>query len=743
MASTSMSAGSNNRPPDQLDNEDDRSRLRVSKACTRCRARKDRCDGLTPCTACRNANKPCAYEATTKKRGLPEGYVRSLEKLITLASNTVEGLEDVLVGYLRDDEVKKDWNSPAGDELYTHWKESGVHQELEIFLQSAASSTNTGKRKRTSEDDQSESPAERLNVMLELLRERRYHVAEGDGGERNGNSEDCIGVGTVTSLPSGTGTTTAFPANSKDLLDLYFTHVHPWFPVLNRPAVLKAFYGQMRRAPETAIKPDGGRALIWSIFAYAVVIDNSSAEDMAELSRDYSEVSLKHIPTPYTNAEDVSDFGEMHAQALLILALLRLGNGQWLGSWMCTARSVRILLAKRSPSAKGVLQGCFILETLLNVHFNNSHSLCPPTLVGEMIDEDGHEEWESWGGHQHAGHNEPSFALSVFNRLTKVFMILHEALADPEAAKSPIYIQAKLEAIHGLAQEHFNAGINSPSLHSPPHHVYFQIGLLFAQLRLVTSVSREARTQFEVTSLATNVLGLFEICEKSHIGLVRVPPLFADILNLAIEVASQIRNQSAMSAASPSHQDVISTISRFRSELTTTWASYRSTTYKEDMEVTLFGESPNTSLGAPQTINYDLEPLPAPVAAANHRTSNRRTPQQQMPSLASPAYSRNSFSQNNWPVVPQLQQFGSAFPVTSPSFQGDEVDAIFHEMAHLDTNEWMNERAMGLKDFGFTDESAFMDFCNDPERLAIPLEAANIPLSSSRQSWTFATPQPP
>lgn len=742
MASASMSASSNHRPPDQLDNEDDRSRLRVSKACTRCRTRKDRCDGLTPCTACRNANKPCAYEATTKKRGLPEGYVRSLEKLITLASHTVDGLEDVLVGYLRDDEVKKDWNTSVGDELYTHWKESGVHQELEIFLQNTASSTNTGKRKRTSEDDQSESPAERLSTMLELLRERSYRVTEGYGDEQNADGKDSSDMENETSLPSRTGTARAFPGNSKDLLDLYFTQVHPWFPVLSRPTVLKMFYGQMRRIPETAVKPDGGRALLWSIFAYAAVIDNSSTEGMAALSRDYSEMSLKHIPTPYTNAEDVSDFGEMHAQALLILALLRLGNGQWLGSWMCTARSVRILLATQSQSAKGVLQGCFILETLLSAHFDNSRSLCPSTLVEEMIDEDGHEEWDSWGGHQLTGSSEPSFGLSIFNRLTKVFMILHEALAEPEAAKSPVYIQSKLEAIHGLAQEHFKAGIKSPSLQSPPHHVYFQIGLLFAQLRLVTSVSREARTQFDLTSLATNVLGLFEICEKSHIGLIHVPPLFADILNLAIEVASQIRDQFVVSAASPSYQDVITTISRFRSELTTTWASYRSTTLKEDAEITLIRESQNASLEVLQTIDYGLQPLPTPIATTNDELSNQWKPQQQIPPLASPVYSRTSFSQNNWPVLSQPQQFGTAFPVTSPSFQGDEVDAIFHEMAHLDTNEWTNERAMGLKDFGFTDESAFMDFCNDPERLAVPLEAGHVTLSSSRQSWTFATPQP-
>jgi hypothetical protein len=50
-------------------------------------------------------------------------------------------------------------------------------------------------------------------------------------------------------------------------------------------------------------------------------------------------------------------------------------------------------------------------------------------------------------------------------------------------------------------------------------------------------------------------------------------------------------------------------------------------------------------------------------------------------------------------------------------FMTDDVDAIFRDLAHLDTTEWTNNREQGLKDFGFTDDSTFRAFCNDPERL--------------------------
>lgn len=56
---------------------------------------------------------------------------------------------------------------------------------------------------------------------------------------------------------------------------------------------------------------------------------------------------------------------------------------------------------------------------------------------------------------------------------------------------------------------------------------------------------------------------------------------------------------------------------------------------------------------------------------------------------------------------------------TSPSFNGDDIDALFHEMARLDTDQWMIDRSKGLEEFGFKDDSTFEAFCNDPSRLML------------------------
>ncbi|KAK5073990.1 hypothetical protein LTS08_001914 [Lithohypha guttulata] len=717
------------------DNEDDRKR--VSKACSRCRLRKDRCDGSQPCTNCQTANKPCSYEATTKKRGLPEGYVRGFEKLITLACQTIDGLEPVLTSLLKDEELRKLWNTSKGDGLYSSWKDSDLYHQLDGFLRDTASNYSGPKRKR--DDDSSESPPE-LDTVLQQLRANQFRITQEQllytmTGQHVTDGQEQ----TAQPLP-----TTKLPSNSKGLIDLYFTHVHCWFPILDRPSVLKEYYAYSRRTLGQK-QHDGGQALIWAILAYTVQLD-ADMQDKQALSRRYSEISLKYIPTPYTNAEDVQDFDVMQAQALVILSLLRLGNGQWVGAWMCTGRAVRILLAKNvqaehSQQRRGAFQGCFILETLLNVHFDNTRPLFLPSLVDHMLDEDGFEEWESWGSSQG-----PSFARSIFNRLTSVFLILHDALTDNAASMDPSYIQSKLTSIHNLAQEHFNLGIGSPTVESPPHHVYFQIGLLFAQLRLVSRLAEQDAVQFDLMSLTINVLGLFEICEKSvNIGLTRMPPLFADILNLAIDVAAGARISFGSSASSPTYQDFVFTISDFRARLSNIWASFHSrkaistpgtessgarrTMYNDDYVVTDVAvhsqtepqEAFPTTIGTRSTSQIPLAPTQSFFPEAN----------------------QNALGQGPWSGVDLVGDSlvsGAAFPITSPSFAGDEVDAIFHEMAQLDTSEWANERAMGLKDFGFSDESAFMDFCNDPERL-LPVDSS-MPLSSNRQSWTF-TGQPP
>lgn len=718
------------------------------------------------CTACRSAEKPCVYEATTKKRGLPEGYVRSLEKLLAIATQSIDGLEDALVACMQDEVVRKSWNSAVAEEVHSsHWKDSHLHQELESLLGNIQNNNSAGtKRKRNSEADTPED----ASSMLQSLKAVSYCVVRGHHEESN----------RLLSAPKAqTLDHEPFPRDSHRLFDLYFTHVHCWFPILTRPSILKSYYECSRRAPSTRTSESesADRALLWAILAYAVMIDVDGAEARHEMSQRFQAISLQHLLShaklnetkgeseqciASSNQEqnqnvrksdfeqrdisarsqnsvsgNIEGFTVVHAQALLILALLEQGRNRWLRSWMMISSAKRVLLAHDKQGnrsfIKSALRGCFVIEMFLNMHWHFDHE---PFTQPELMDEDGHEEWEPWSTPVGYSNGSPSFASSVFNRLSQVL----QAIVNSSSS-----VHERLQEAFRLQKANANAGVPPVSQgSSPPHHVYLQLGFTFAQLALSSDSGMRRNA-------AAHIFDLLETCKSPHIGLGRVPPLFSDVLHTA--------NNELLS-----HQGLVTKYVTLRAELAQYWPVFEA----QDGTSTICKSTiANASVGPdavnrpsvagnlirfPSTGNLLEDTMPLQNQWVQTPTAPPSAGTPQLDTTQSPFYAQvsgtrsDSFNQiNSWAryqrVSQRADQSNSAsYPVTSPSFQGDEIDAIFHEMAHLDTNEWTTERALGLKEFGFNDDSAFVEFCNDPERLAIPAETGNLPLSSSRQSWTFA-----
>ncbi|GKZ95771.1 hypothetical protein AnigIFM59636_009779 [Aspergillus niger] len=85
----------------------------------------------------------CAYDLLARKRGLREGYVRSLEKLLALAIREVNGFEDdalALLGVVPEsvaiqNQFKTPWTGDeSSNQLYYMWKTSRLHRALEGTL---------------------------------------------------------------------------------------------------------------------------------------------------------------------------------------------------------------------------------------------------------------------------------------------------------------------------------------------------------------------------------------------------------------------------------------------------------------------------------------------------------------------------------------------------------------------------------------------------------------------------------
>lgn len=128
-------------------------RKRVSQACDRCRSRKDKCDGKKPsCSTCATHGRICSYDTNVKKRGLPEGYVRGMEKLWGVAIRDVADVEDHLLllinGESRRELFLGDWNDEGNsDKLVDLWRKSKILKELEILLSNTEQTTENRKRK--------------------------------------------------------------------------------------------------------------------------------------------------------------------------------------------------------------------------------------------------------------------------------------------------------------------------------------------------------------------------------------------------------------------------------------------------------------------------------------------------------------------------------------------------------------------------------------------------------------------
>lgn len=109
--------------------------------------------GPQACSTCITNGRTCSYDANVKKRGLPEGYVRGLEKLWGLAIRDVEEVEDGVLSALAGDEDSIGtpldvWNDETNSEnLVELWRKSQISRELERLLSSQDLSGDMKKRR--------------------------------------------------------------------------------------------------------------------------------------------------------------------------------------------------------------------------------------------------------------------------------------------------------------------------------------------------------------------------------------------------------------------------------------------------------------------------------------------------------------------------------------------------------------------------------------------------------------------
>lgn len=446
-----------------------------------------------------------------KKRGLPEGYVRGLEKLWGLTIREVEGVEEnvllVITGDDGNDTLSRVWNDDGNsDNLVEIWRKSHISRELERLLSIVEPPVENGKRKRTDSEShagkkvglsgippvktqESQKAGPSVSGWLNRKLDIRAPDASGDSpalsdiydsGRFMGRDPESI-LSPPYPNPASVNSAKSLevpdlPSEAWHLLDVYFSYTHSWLPIIEKHDLLRTSYqySQNRNNIPTSGYGSGDHAALWAAIAYAKfqhrAINNIPhaqgpvAEMVWTAERMYSQ-ARSLIP----NEDGIFELG--HVQALLILALTNMGLGHLSRAWFLIGQAVRvaaflgldrpsddILKAFSKSRTKHVFLGCFVLDTIIAARLGHRpHLRTDDVDIVGLIDEDGLEEWDPWMDcltvrRGSTGSRGPASVLSTFNRLVQVLQILNEAACLPDNSKRLQLSTGLLEKLHIWSQ---------------------------------------------------------------------------------------------------------------------------------------------------------------------------------------------------------------------------------------------------------------------------------------------------
>ncbi|KAJ5159251.1 uncharacterized protein N7500_008902 [Penicillium coprophilum] len=792
-------------------------RKRVSRACDRCRSKKDKCDGNRPtCSACQASGQSCSYDPHAKKRGLPEGYVRGLEKLWALSICNIEGFEDTMLAMLgntaesagRREKLMTVWSDDSSSEsLHESWKTSRLFGALEKMLSSSdVPILATGKRSHNPQDDGRDGQwgfrVARTSTPLGPGAPRVVEpFAASPGLKRARLSKESDYRGIAGSSPH----TLQLPPQTSQLLDIYFAVTHSWFPVVAKHNILRAsyLYANAPFSVATNSPGSGDHAALWAILSYTITqsqinVRAGSAGTVA-LAKQYYAVSRNLIPTEKERYE----IG--HIQALLLLALVNMGLEDWTAAWLLSGQAVRRAIAmglgtvsgsRRSDElkqGKTVFLGCFVVDSLLSFRLSRSPAMPPSdlTAVG-LLEEDGLEEWNSWvdvlpptgapQGSKNPPRRGPLLALSCFNRLVELASVLNKISRHISSGYNMATFAQQLVVELKQWDDCLPRGCRLigpesiyPERHSAllPHQTYLGLTyvatLLWLYLQLISGEQGLHRSQRPATEGAKKLLyrGLSMVTQHlENFSMCGLPPLFELSLRTIADQAFRLRSTidssdtfpfarwadefrhktAAFTSTWPAYGSLISTMERWQHSKEIGGAStfpravghpYSGAPMARSMQppggarsLPPNGEQNYTSsilgismpadgqsLTPKDTVmeNADLGMMsvsPHHPKEVQSALSDRITPRSRSDSVYGTASAQNPQPQAR---TPDSTTSNSMMPGGVAS--AGDIDAIFKDLAYLDTTEWSTNREAGLKDFGFLDDNTFQAFCHDPDRL--------------------------
>lgn len=727
-------------------------RKRVSQACDRCRSRKDKCDGAKPiCSTCAIGGHTCTYDPSIKKRGLPEGYVRGLEKIWGLTIREAPDVEATILTLIDTKDgielLSRAWGDRDCEEtLLDTWRKSRLYRELDTLLPLLEiADDKTAKRKR---QDSSGTPIAAAPLLESIsLNRRRGRSASlfTDPVLPNEPSANLHGSPNViaSDAPRRNTELVELPQNTWELLDIYFSYTHCWLPIVEKHNLLRASYLYPAMI-EAATPGSGDHAALWAILAYteahhAAIERGTAAGRMTQQHEGWPAAKLYSFARGLIPDED-GTYELGHVQALLLLTLHNMGQNRWKQAWILVGQAVRIAielgLGDEVDGGKvrnrHVFFACFILDTFVSTRQRRApHIRAPYAMRHGLLQEDGLDEWNPWvdtlalrrRDKAGVGSRGPGAALSTFNHLVKLSVILNTIICDgtPDTER---LTKGRTLLLEFTAQS--KKLQNKPRGQTLPQQHLVEV--LYACLCSVLEMKQMESTTLEVSPV--DPLNRLRI----DYTLSAAPPLLECFV--AVYIRQQEFNPRAMVSES-----TLSKLAQVLVEFGEAWPSFRDTQLEllkllgsaSESLISNTGFNPrNSSSGShmmekgssfegsrPRARSGVDETYGTPSSVSAYTDSGQAILEAAIQFDPSLLAANNDFLQNTpppWPLSsanPDMATGSSAGPqsnLESPdqslfrTFDAQiDDDSMFNEFATLDAMKWTNNWDQGLQNLGFTD----------------------------------------
>lgn len=375
-----------------------------------------------------------------KKRGLPEGYVRGLEKLFALSVCNIEGFEDIVLGMLESSARPVWFNGTASEWLSASWKTSRLFGELEKLLHISDVLPTSAKDKGTPNFLDNAENQGSFGVVTDSAASNADTIGVIAASSSLVNPEarvsqvpDCLNNGQIFSSIY----TTRLPPQLFQMLETYFAVAHPWFPIVAKHNILRLSCLHAHDfVPQVAASPESGdHAVLWAILSYTVTHSLASVRvrgaGALSLAKEYYAVSRNLIPSENENYE------LSHVQALLLLTLVNMGLEDWTAARLLGDQAARMVLAMGLGTSSStsdsigpgqemtVFLACFVIDSLLSFRLSHLPSMHPIDLaVIDLLEDD---ESENWGFCKDGVLPlQPLLATRCFNRLVELAQVLNK-----------------------------------------------------------------------------------------------------------------------------------------------------------------------------------------------------------------------------------------------------------------------------------------------------------------------------